>query len=140
MVAAAAKRLRGPRKLIEGDSAGGCSNLRSFGIFEGSRCARLRRDATRRNETRFSATMGKIENESARAHHPSREEPISGRGLRERDEGGGERRNEDLSLPAANSREILWQSGSAKRVSDEIDSRDLLRTYNFVQSPSIAFF
>lgn len=49
-------------------------------------------------------------------------------------------RNEDLSLPAANSREIPWQSGRAKRVSDEIDSRDLLRTYNFVQSPSIAFF
>lgn len=43
-------------------------------------------------------------------------------------------RNEDLSLPAANSREIPWQSRRVKRVSDEIDSRDLPRTYNFVQS------
>lgn len=47
-------------------------------------------------------------------------------------------RNEDLSLPAANSREIPWQSPRAKRVSNEIDSRDLPRTYNFVQSPIVS--
>lgn len=49
-------------------------------------------------------------------------------------------RNEDLSLPAANSREIPWQSRRAKRVSNEIDSRDLPRTYDFVQLPNISYF
>jgi len=55
-----------------------------------------------------------------------REKPISepwrsGAGAR----GLATGRNEDLSLPAANSREIPWQSRRAKRVSNEIDSRDL---------------
>lgn len=119
--AAAAERLRGPRKLIEGDSARvpDASRddlpIRDLKVRESTRVF----DKTKRNKTkRFSATMGKIENESA--HHPS------GKRSRFRDAACAEKergtrglatgRNEDLSLPAANSREIPWQSRRAKRV------------------------